>query len=137
MRRYSELILLPTFEERFEYLKLNGDVGKSTFGFERYLNQNFYRSKEWSDIRHKIIVRDMGCDLAINDREILWKVYVHHMNPLRISDFEEHSKFLLNPEYLISVSFETHNAIHYGDESLLVPSAIIERQPNDTCPWRK
>lgn len=136
MRRYSELLAIPTFEERFEYLKLNGMVGKDTFGFDRYLNQAFYKSSEWLRVRNQVIVRDSGCDLGVPDREIVGPIFVHHMNPLRIEDFEEHSNYLLNPEYLITVSHITHNAIHYGDSSLLPKTILVERKPNDMCPWR-
>lgn len=136
MRTYSELIKLPTFEERFEYLKLDGEVGKDTFGFERYLNQLLYHLPEWKDIRRKVIVRDEGCDLAIPDREIYGLVMVHHMNPITIEDVEEHNLDVFDPEYLITVSKLTHNAIHYGDENLLIESKLVERSPDDTCPWR-
>lgn len=135
IRSYSELIHIPTFEERFEYLKLSGSVGKETFGFDRYLNQVFYRSKEWKRVRDLVIVRDNGCDLGIEDREICGRIYIHHMNPISLSDIERKSESILNPEYLICVTHNTHNAIHYGDSSLLV-TAPIERTPNDTCPWR-
>ena len=136
MRTYTELILFPTFEERFRYLRLNGMVGESTFGFDRYLNQLFYRSQKWKEIRDQIIIRDNGCDLGISDREILGKVIIHHMNPIRLSDIEKESAFLLNPEYLICVTHNTHNAIHYGDENLLV-KPLVERSRDDTCPWRR
>lgn len=135
IRTYSELITLPSFEERYRYLKLDGSVGKETFGFDRYLNQDFYRSKEWKHIRDEIIVRDCGCDLGIIDREIPTRIYIHHMNPISVKDIVNATEFLLNPEYLICVSHSTHNAIHYGDESLLV-TAPVERKRNDTCPWR-
>lgn len=136
IRTYSELIQLPTFEERFEYLRLNGSVGKDTFGFDRYLNQQFYRSSEWKRIRNQVIVRDNGCDLGIDDYEIHGRILIHHMNPISIEDLQQMSDLLMNPEYLICVSHRTHNAIHYGDESLIV-SAPIERTQNDTCPWRR
>ena len=134
-RTYSELILLPTFEERYEYLKLGGAIGEETFGFDRYINQIFYRSKEWKKVRDLVIVRDNGCDLGISDREIYGRIYIHHMNPISLEDIERKSDLLLNPEYLITLTHNTHNAIHYGDRSLLV-TAPIERLPNDTCPWR-
>ena len=136
MRTYSELVRLPTFEERFRYLCLSGSVGKETFGFERYLNQRFYRSAEWKRIRREVILRDNGCDLGIPDRVIYGKVHIHHMNPVSREDILAQSELLLNPEYLICVSHETHNAIHYGDENLLL-TVPPEREPNDTCPWRK
>lgn len=135
IRTYSELIKLPTFEERYEYLKLDGKVGEETFGFDRYINQEFYRSNEWLKVRDFVIVRDGGCDLAIEDREIVGKILVHHMNPITIDDVLNRSEFLLDPEYLISTIKNTHDAIHYGDSSLLV-TAPIERRKNDTCPWR-
>ena len=136
IRTYSELITLPSFEERYRYLKLGGSVGKETFGFDRYLNQDFYRSKEWKHIRDEIIVRDCGCDLGISDREIPTRIYIHHMNPISVKDITNATEFLLNPEYLICASHSTHNAIHYGDESLLVV-APVERRKNDMCPWRR
>lgn len=136
MRTYSELIKLPTFEERFEYLKLDGRVGEDTFGFDRYLNQVLYHSPEWKDIRRKVLVRDEGCDLAIPDREIFGKVLVHHMNPISIKDIEEHNWDILDPEFLITTCKRTHDAIHYGDDSILTADEVIVRQPNDTCPWR-
>lgn len=136
IRTYSQLILLPTFEDRFEYLKLKGSVGKDTFGHDRYLNQVFYSSMEWRRLRDEIIIRDNGCDLGIEGRVIGGKVYIHHLNPLGTNDILTHSEYLVNPEYLICVSFETHNAIHYGDINLL-PRDPIERKQNDTCPWRR
>lgn len=136
IKTYSELITIPTFEERYRYLRLTGRVGEETFGFDRYLNQIFYNSREWKDIRDYVIVRDGGCDLGIEDREIFGKILIHHMNPIRQEDILRRSKFLLDPEYLISTVHNTHNAIHYGDESLLI-LAPIERTKNDTCPWRR
>ena len=133
-RTYRDLKQLPTFQERFEYLKLNGKVGEETFGFDRYFNQRFYRSKEWKDIRNYVIARDRGCDLAIFDREIFGKVLIHHMNPISLDDIQNSSDYLLNPEYLICVSKQTHDAIHYGDSSLLVLEPIV-RKPNDTILW--
>ena len=136
IRTYSELKALTTFEERFEYLRLNGEVGKETFGFDRYINQLFYqRSKEWKKIRDHIILRDNGCDLGIDGYEIWGRPIVHHMNPVSVEDIESVSEYLLNPEYLILTSHATHNAIHYGDEKLMVTSPI-ERTKNDTCPWK-
>ena len=134
---YAELNLLPTFEERFEYLKLGGGVGTSTFGFDRYLNQKFYRSSQWKKIRDQIIIRDNGCDLGVEGYDIYNKILIHHMNPLRADDILNESEYLLNPEYLISVSNKTHDAIHYSNYDSIKPSYILERQPNDTCPWRK
>ena len=136
IRTYSELITLPTFEERYRYLKLNGRVGEDTFGFDRYLNQIFYKSNEWLDVRDYVIVRDGGCDLGMPDREIFGKILVHHMNPIRQEDILRRSKWLLDPEYLICTIKNTHDAIHYGDESLLILTPT-ERTKNDTCPWRR
>lgn len=135
IKSYSELITLPTFEERYNYLRLNGIIGEDTFGFDRYLNQIFYRSSKWKRIRDQVIVRDNGCDLGIEDRAIYGKIIIHHMNPITIQDIERESAFLLNPEYLICTTLNTHNAIHYGDERLLVLGPV-ERTKNDTCPWR-
>lgn len=135
IKTYSELIRLSTFEDRFRYLKLHGAVGIDTFGADRYFNQKFYRSPEWKRIRNHVMVRDNGCDLGIEGRDILGKVIIHHMNPFTIDDLTGDDVMeLLNPEYLICVSHDTHNAIHYGDESLL-PEIFVERRPNDTCPW--
>lgn len=136
IRTYSELITLPTFEERYRYLRLGGRVGEDTFGFDRYLNQIFYRSEEWRAIRDEVIIRDGGCDLGIADREIFGKILVHHMNPIRQEDILRRSKFLLDPEYLICTVKNTHDAIHYGDESLLILPPV-ERTKYDTCPWRQ
>lgn len=135
IRTYSELIEIPTFEERYKYLNLDGTVGEETFGFDRYINQEFYRSYEWCKIRDLVIIRDNGCDLAIDDREIFGKIYIHHMNPITINDILNKSKFLLDPEYLICTSKTTHDAIHYGDSNLLI-TMPTERRKNDTCPWR-
>ena len=137
IRTYSELITLPKFEERYEYLKLNGVVGEETFGFNRYLNQEFYqRDKEWLRIRDYVIIRDQGCDLGIEGREIRGKIIVHHMNPITKDDLLKRTEFLLNAEYLICTIKSTHDAIHYGDENLLMKGPV-ERKANDTCPWRK
>lgn len=134
IRTYSELIQLPTFLERFNYLKLGGVVGKDTFGWDRYLNQKFYRSQEWQSLRNWVIIRDNGCDLGIPGREIQSRVYIHHMNPIGKKDLLEESEYLMNPEYLICVSYDTHNAIHYGDETLLMLDPVV-RQPGDTKLW--
>lgn len=137
IRTYSELKKLPTFEERYEYLKLDGAVGEETFGFDRYLNQEFYqRDREWKRVRNLVIIRDLGCDLGIEGREIGTKIIVHHMNPISKDDLLKRSKFLLDPEFLICTSKTTHDAIHYGDEKLLMKDPI-ERTKNDTCLWRK
>ena len=136
IRTYSELITLPTFEERFRYLQLGGKVGEETFGFDRYLNQIFYNSREWKDVREYVILRDNGCDLGMLDREIRDKILVHHMNPVDVNDILRRSEFLLDPEYMICTYKLTHDAIHYGNEKLLI-TAPIERTKYDTCPWRK
>lgn len=138
IRTYSELIEIPTFLDRYFYLKLGDRVGVETFGFDRYLNQQFYRSKEWRDIRNFVISRDLGCDLAIADREIPrgLKIYIHHMNPLNVRDIIHATDYLLDPEFLITTTKLTHDAIHYGDESLLLVDTVTERTKNDTCPWR-
>lgn len=135
IRTYSELITLPTFKERFEYLRLNGIVGKDTFGFDRYMNQIFYKSREWQSLRNQIIIRDNGCDLGVDGYEIHGKILIHHMNPITLDDIVERSDYLLNPDFLISTMLTTHNAIHYGDEKL-IDKEPIERSKNDTCPWR-
>lgn len=135
IRTYNEMVLLPTFEERYRYLKLGGRVGEETFGWDRFFNQAFYKSREWLHARQEVIIRDGGCDLGIEDREIMGKVIVHHMNPLTLDQIEEGGPELFDPQYLVCVSHDTHNAIHYGDESLLVKSTLVERKPNDTCPW--
>lgn len=136
IRTYSELILLPTFKERYEYLKLGGKVGEETFGFDRYLNQKFYKSKEWRDIRDYVIMRDNACDLGIEDREIHSRIIIHHMNPITKYDIVNQTEFLTNPDYMICTLKRTHDAIHYGDDSILF-SDIITRTKNDTCPWRR
>lgn len=135
-KTYSELCTLKTFKERYEYLRLEGIVGQDTFGFDRYLNQLFYRSADWKRIRNEVIIRDNGCDLGVEGYEIYGKIIVHHMNPISIQDIKEGSEFLINPEYLIITTPITHNAIHYGDASLLPQSPVI-RTKNDTCPWRR
>lgn len=134
-RCYSELIRLPTFEQRFRYLRIGGQVGIDTFGFDRYLNQRFYRSNEWKAVRHEIIVRDLARDMAHPDYELNDSIYVHHMNPISIEDLELSSEYLLNPEFLVCTSFDTHQAIHYGNGTPPI-SMIAERRPNDTVPWR-
>ena len=136
IKTYSELIKLPTFIERYRYLRLTGRVGEDTFGFDRYLNQVFYKSKEWQRIRDKVIVRDNGCDLGTEDRPIAGKILIHHMNPITDKDILNLTDILLNPEYLICVSHITHNAIHYGDENLLITEPIV-RTKYDTCPWKR
>lgn len=135
IRSYSELITLPTFEERFEYLKLGGTVGKETFGFDRYLNQTFYKTQDWLHTRDQIIIRDNGCDLAVEGREIYGRILIHHINPITIEDIVNRSSWLFDPENLICTVKNTHDAIHFSDESLLVKDPIA-RSKNDTCPWR-
>ena len=137
IRTYTELSKLQSFEDRFRYLKLDGVIGEETFGFDRYLNQNFYKSYEWKAIRNAVIMRDMGCDLGAEGHEIFGRILIHHMNPITMRDILDRSEIALDPEYLITVSHETHNAIHYGDESILHRYDIVERKPNDHCPWRK
>lgn len=135
-RTYTELSGFSTFEERFDYLKLGGSVGNETFGFERYLNQKFYRSPEWLRVRDSVIIRDNGCDLGIDGRFIVSHIIIHHLNPINSSDIRLVTANLLNPEFLICVSHDTHNAIHYGDASLLAKD-YIERKPGDTTLWKK
>lgn len=141
IRTYSELITIPTFVERYRYLRLGGKVGEETFGFDRYLNQLFYKSDEWRSIRDYVIIRDTGngdyCrDLGMDGHDIRGRILVHHMNPITIDDILQRSEFLLNPEYLICTIKSTHDAIHYGDENLLITEPV-ERTMNDTCPWRR
>lgn len=136
IRTYSELIKLKTFKDRFEYLKLDGIVGEETFGFDRYMNQIFYKSREWTSVRRAVIIRDNGCDLGVEGYEIHGKILIHHMNPINLSDIVYKTDELLNPDYLITTVLSTHNAIHYGDASLL-PVLPIERRANDTCPWKR
>lgn len=136
IKSYEELVTIDGFRERYEYLKLNGQVGQDTFGFDRYLNQRFYHSAEWQSIRDYVIARDLGCDLGVDGYAIHGKVYIHHMNPIRADDIKLATRYLSDPNYLICTTHETHNAIHYGDASLLVTEPI-ERAPHDTCPWRR
>lgn len=132
---YSEMIKFKTFEERFEYLKLSGEVGAETFGWRRWLNQVFYRTPEWMHTRREIIIRDKGCDLADPSRPIGGMIIVHHLNPITEQDIYDRTEFLLNPDYLVCVSDETHRAITYGNEDLLIKD-FSPRTPNDTCPWK-
>lgn len=137
IRRYSELRMLKTFEERFEYLKVIGQVAEETFGSMRFFNQNFYTSQIWKSIRNQVILRDNGCDLGIEDRPINGRmIIIHHMNPITLDDIQNMTPNLIDPEFLICVSQNTHQALHYGDEKIL-PKGPIERFPNDTSPWRK
>lgn len=138
LRTYSELIELDNFRDRLSYLMLNDRVGEETFGFDRYLNQKFYRSKEWRDIRREVILRDNGCDLGIDGLEIHGKIIIHHMNPIAIQDIRFKNEDILNPEYLITVAKKTHDAIHYGyDNNIYDPTRIVIRKPGDTCLWKK
>ena len=134
MRTYSELAQIDNFEDRFEYLKLGGEVGATTFGFDRYVNQQFYRSREWRLMRQKIIARDIGCDLGIEGYEIYDRIYIHHMNPMTVDDLTHGNEDILDPEYLISTTHRTHNAIHYGDPSLIVEE-FVPRTSGDTQLW--
>lgn len=134
VRRYSELRRLESFEDRFEYLKLNGSVGYATFGFDRYINQKFYTSTQWRNVRNQVIARDLGLDLGVEDHEIFDKVIIHHMNPMTADDIVDDLPDILNPEFLITTSHMTHNAIHYGDKNLL-PRPMAERLPGDTRLW--
>lgn len=136
LKRYSDLQKLETFQERCEYLKLDGIVGDATFGHDRYLNQAFYKSDEWKRLRRNIIIRDCGCDLGVTGLEIPGRIIIHHMNPISSSDLINVTDLLLNPEYLICTSFKTHNYIHYGVYNE-IEKITDERKPNDTCPWKK
>lgn len=136
IKTYTELMQFHSFEDRFRYLKLNGVVANETFGFDRYLNQRFYKSAEWRKIREQVMIRDQGCDLGCNDHPIFGNIIIHHMNPISLDDIENNPEVLLDPEFLICVSLETHNALHYGDESILNKNRLVERKPGDTIPWR-
>ena len=134
-KTYSELIRLEKYMDRYQYLMLSGRVGQETFGYERFLNQSLYKSYEWRSVRDEVIVRDHGCDLGMEGYEIYGSIIVHHMNPITMDDIQNRNEDIFNPEYLVSTSFSTHNAIHYGDERLLITEPII-RTKNDTCPWK-
>lgn len=134
-KSYSELIRLKTFEERFEYLKIKGYVGEITHGGHRYLNQKLYSSNRWQRLRKQIIMRDDGCDLAIPDRQIHGKIVIHHINPISVDDLVRQSPIIFDPENLITVDYNTHEAIHYSNIDML-PKDYIPRRENDTCPWR-
>lgn len=134
IRTYSEMRRLPTFEERYEYLRIGGGVGESTFGFDRYINQNFYHSAEWKRVRNHVIVRDNGCDLGIPGREINGSLLVHHINPMTPDHIIHDEDWILNPEYLVTTTKNTHNAIHYGNKSLLT-KPFVARTPGDTRLW--
>ena len=139
IRTYQELIKIPTFEDRFKYLKLSQSIGASSFGFDRIFNQMFYRSSEWRSMRDQIIVRDLGHDLAMksDEYEVLGIIMVHHMNPIDINDIANKTDFLLNPDFLITTAEQTHRAIHYGDLETARKVQLVERTKNDTCPWKK
>lgn len=134
-KTYSELIRLEKYMDRYQYLMLSGRVGQETFSNERFLNQSLYKSYEWRSVRDEVIVRDHGCDLGMEGYEIYGSIIVHHMNPITMDDIQNRNEDIFNPEYLVSTSFSTHNAIHYGDEGLLITEPII-RTKNDTCPWK-
>ena len=136
IKTYSEMVRLPTFLERYRYLKIGGQVGEGTFGYDRYLNQILYRSSEWKRFRRDIIIRDNGCDLACDGYEIIGKVLIHHIDPITVRDIELRDPKIFDPENVVSVTLNTHNAIHYGDESLLITEPLV-RTPNDTCPWKR
>lgn len=136
IKTYSELLKLETFKERFKYLQLDSRVAEATFGYDRYLNQYFYNTPEWRRARNEVILRDNGCDLGIRGYEISGKIIIHHMNPIRIEDIVYKKPEIFDPEFLICVTHSTHNAIHYGDESLLI-TAPVRRTPNDTIPWKR
>ena len=135
LRCYSDLILLPTLQERFEYLRLNGEVGEELFGYARYLNQEFYHGNLWNDVRERVIIRDCGDDLGVPGWKITGHIYVHHMNPITLEQLKDRDPILLDPEYLISCSYDTHQAITWGNEALL-PKPLTVRRPGDTCPWK-
>lgn len=135
IRTYSELARFSTFEDRFDYLNLAGEVGQSTFGFDRYLNQRFYQSHEWKTARRHVIVRDNGCDLGIEGYNIHAEILIHHINPMVGDDIRHGEEWIIDPEFLITTTKRTHNAIHFGDKSLLVPQIVVERLPGDTKLW--
>ena len=134
MKTYSELITIPSFQERYDYLKLGGSVGAETFGYDRYINQQLYRSQEWKRTRNQVIIRDNGCDLAMPDYQIFGRIIIHHMNPISLEQIEDRDPIIFDMEYLITTCIDTHNAIHYGEFRDF--SGPVERMPNDTCPWR-
>lgn len=136
IKTYSECVQFPTFEERFKYLRLNGVVTDFTFAGHRHLNQVLYQSSEWRQVRRDVIARDLGCDLACEDRPIITRIYIHHINPITIEDVEKRSQNIFDLENLICVSFDTHQAIHYGDENMLIPTNPTKRKPNDQAPWK-
>lgn len=136
-KSYAVLVTLSDYYDRFNYLKLQGEIGFQTFGGHRYLNQAFYTSYEWKEFRRQIILRDNGCDMGHPEVPIAGRIYIHHLNPVGVDDFlNKRLDVLLNPENAVCVSFNTHQAIHFGDVTLLAPIAVVERRPNDTCPWK-
>lgn len=135
-KSYSEMSQCGTFDERYNYLKLQGEVAGETFGFDRYLNQKFYKSREWKRVRDQVIVRDNGCDMGLKDYPIKGKILIHHINPLSLDEVSNGSPALLDPNNLVCVSHETHNAIHYGDQTIVKDKTLVERRPNDTSPWK-
>lgn len=137
IRTYSELMSLETYEERFKYLMLSGRVGEESFGFDRYLNQQLYRSNEWKNIRERVILRDNACDLGLDGYDIFGTIHIHHMNPISSRDIIESSDYLLNTEFLVCVSIDTHNAIHYGSNDYPDRNKIADRKVNDHCPWKR
>ena len=136
-RSYSEMASLPSFRDRFEYLSLKGRVGQQTFGFERWMNQSFYNSSEWRNLRHRIIARDEGRDLGVPGYEIHDRITIHHINPMTIQDFETGNPLIVDPNNLISTTHNTHNAIHYGDDNFIISNTVVERSINDTIPWKR
>lgn len=136
IKTYSKLISIPTYEERFKYLQIKNAIGKDTFGYDRYLNQILYHSSEWKRLRNEIIIRDNGCDLAFDGYEINSRILIHHLNPITVDDVKNRSPMVFDPENLVCVTHNTHNAIHYGDDNLLIKSPVI-RSVNDTCPWKQ
>lgn len=134
MKTYSELITIPSFQERYDYLKLGGSVGAETFGYDRYINQQLYRSQEWKRTRNQVIIRDNGCDLAMPDYPIFGRIIIHHINPISLEQIEDRDPIIFDMEYLITTCIDTHNAIHYCEFRDF--SGPVERMPNDTCPWR-
>lgn len=137
IRSYKELVKLDNYEDRYLYLLLGDKIGEDTFGFDRYLNQTFYKSSEWKRLRNEIIIRDNGCDLGMSGFDIYGKIIIHHMNPIRKNDILNATDYLMNPDFLICVSMDTHNAIHYGDKNYLDRFKDVSRSPNDICPWRR
>jgi hypothetical protein len=134
-KKYSELVRFHTFDERFDYLKMSGSVGRATFGFDRLVNQRFYKSREWQNVRNEIIIRDNGCDLGVEGYDIFDAPHIHHMNPISLDNIAHHEEWILNPEFLILTTQKTHNAIHYGSDYHLYPKIVVSRKPGDTRLW--